>query len=148
MEPLERKSDIEPDALVSRLQEILFPADVLIIMSEPRLKNAFGQVLTLKERQMPQLKARDTRSLIKVKETQTMLLSAEMTLKAALMRKETRENIFYREDFPGPDNLNWLKWIVVHKGKNDEMDFETRDISFETYRFRPELQNNAGDCRV
>ena len=99
-EPLKKKSDVDPDDLVRELQKILFPADVLIIMSESRLTNALGQVLALKEEQMPQLKAKDTRSLIKVKETQTMMLSAEMTLKAALMRKETRENIFYREDFP------------------------------------------------
>jgi late competence protein required for DNA uptake (superfamily II DNA/RNA helicase) len=35
------------------------------------------------------------------------------------MRQETRENIFYREDFPAPDNENWLKWILVEKGKHE-----------------------------
>src|SRR5271157_256295 len=136
-QPLKKRSGVDPDDLVHKLQKILFPADVLIIMSESRLKTALGQVLTLKEEQLPQLKAKETRTLIKVKETQTMILSAEMSLRAALMRKETRENIFYREDFPHPDNGNWLKWILVQKDKDGEMRFSTRAIPFERYNLRP-----------
>ena len=67
-----------------------------------------------------------------------MVLSAEMTLRAAMMRKETRENIFYREDYTEPDNRNWLKWIVVEKGKEEEMIFTTEDIPFDRYKFKPE----------
>jgi succinate dehydrogenase / fumarate reductase flavoprotein subunit len=139
-EPLQNKSGTDPDTLVYELQKILFPVDVLIIMSEPGLKQALKQVLALKEKQLTRLKAKDTRALIKAKETQTMVLSAEMSLRAALMRNETRENIFYREDFKKPDNKNWLKWIIVEKGKNEEMSFTKRDIPFEKYRFRPEAQ--------
>jgi succinate dehydrogenase/fumarate reductase flavoprotein subunit len=140
LEPLQSKSGIDPDTLVHELQKILFPADVLIIMSEPGLQGALTEVLSLKEKALPRLKATDTRTLIKAKETQTMMLSAEMSLRAALMRKETRENIFCREDFKKPDNRNWLKWIIVEKGKNGEMSFTKRDIPFEKYRFRPEGQ--------
>jgi succinate dehydrogenase/fumarate reductase flavoprotein subunit len=139
LEPLRRGSGVDPDDLVRKLQEILFPADVLIIMSEPRLKDALGLVLTLREEHVPHLKAKETRSLIKAKETQTMILSAEMALRAALMRKETRENLFYREDFPVPDNSNWLKWILVQKGEGGQMHFSTQDVPFETYKFLPDL---------
>jgi len=139
-EPLQNRSGTDPDTLVYELQKVLFPVDVLIIMSEPGLKQALKQVLALKEKQLTRLKAKDTRALIKAKETQTMVLSAEMSLRAALMRKETRENIFYREDFKRPDNKNWLKWIIVEKGKNGQMSFTKRDIPFEKYRFRPEAQ--------
>jgi succinate dehydrogenase/fumarate reductase flavoprotein subunit len=83
------------------------------------------------------MKASGTRDLIKARETQTMVLSAEMTLRASMMRKETRENIFYREDYPNPDNAKWLKWIVVQKGSNGNMEFSTEDIPFDKYKSRP-----------
>jgi succinate dehydrogenase/fumarate reductase flavoprotein subunit len=107
-------------------------------MSEPKLKDALDQVIKLKEDKLPSLNATDVRTLIKSKETQTMVLSAEMSLKAAIMRKETRENIFYREDINEVDNKNWLKWIMVEKETEGEMKFSTEDIPFDRYKFKPE----------
>ena len=66
-----------------------------------------------------------------------------MTLRASMMRKETRENIFYREDYSEADNKNWLKWIYVKKGHNDDIQFSTKDIPFEDYQFQPE-NNSTG----
>lgn len=140
MAPLKKESACDPDGLVHEIQKILFPVNVLIIRNETNLKRALDQVLRLKEEKLHDMSAGDVRSLVKVKETQTMFLSAEMTLRSALMRKETRENIFYREDFPNPDNVNWLKWILVKKGERGEMNFSTEEIPFERYRFRPDRQ--------
>ena len=56
---------------------------------------------------------------------------------AALMRKESRESIFYREDYPEPDNENWLKWIIAEKGKDGEIRFTTEPVPFEKYKFKP-----------
>jgi succinate dehydrogenase/fumarate reductase flavoprotein subunit len=137
-EPMERRSGTDPDRLIHNLQEILFPVDVLIIMNEPKLKEALKEVLKLRHEQLPHLKATDIRTLIKSKEAQTMILAAEMTLRASLMRKETRENIFYREDFDSADNSNWLKWIIVEKGREGEMNFTTEEIPFEKYKLKPE----------
>ena len=140
-EPVEKGGGHDPDALVHELQKILFPADVLIIMSEARLQKALERVVSLKREQLGSLKVSDLRGLIKAKETETMFLSAEMTLKASLMRKETRENIFYRADYPNADNANWLKWIVVEKGSHGDMKFSTEDVPFERYTFRPAQEN-------
>ncbi len=135
--PLGRPSSLDPDRLVRELQEILFPADVLIIMSESKLARALDEVLELKREKLPQMKATDTRTLIKTRETETMMLSAEMTLRASLMRKERRENIFYRDDYPGPDNENWLRWILVEKAEDGSMRFTTEPVPVERYRFQP-----------
>jgi succinate dehydrogenase/fumarate reductase flavoprotein subunit len=135
--PLEKERGLDPDALVHELQRILFPADVLIIMSEPKLQEALESVMRLKREKLGSLRASDMRELIKARETQTMVLSAEMTLRASMMRKETRENIFYREDYPNADNAKWLKWIVVRKGSNGDMTFSTEDVPFDRYKFRP-----------
>jgi succinate dehydrogenase/fumarate reductase flavoprotein subunit len=137
LEPEQRLSGVDPDRLIRELQEILFPAGTLIIMNESRLTNALNRVMKLKDEKVPCLKASDVRTLIKSKEAQTMVLSAEMTLRGSLMREETRESIFYREDYPTPDNKNWLKWIVVKKGRAGEMEFSTEAIPFERYLHKP-----------
>lgn len=136
-EPSRRESGLGPDSIVRELQKILFPANVLIIMSETGLTRALKAVLKLKEEKLPALWAHDTRTLIKSKEAQTMVLSAEMTLRASLMRKERRENIFYREDYEGPDNKNWLRWIFAEKGPDGQMRFAAEPVPVERYRFRP-----------
>jgi succinate dehydrogenase/fumarate reductase flavoprotein subunit len=149
-EPLEKESGYKPDALVHELQRILFPADVLIILRESKLQEALEEVMGLKREKLDCLRACDTRELIKVKETQTMVLSAEMTLRASIMRKETRENIFYRTDYPDADNAKWLKWILVEKGSNRDMKFSTEGIPFERYTFRPPIGGQPGspECHL
>lgn len=137
--PLQPEQGVDPDNLVHEIQKILFPVDALIIMSEPKLQNALDQILTMKTDNLPYLKATNIRTLIKSKETQTMMLSAEMTLKASMMRKETRENIFYREDYNEADNRNWLKWIIAQKGSNGEIHLSTKDIPFDRYPFKPDI---------
>lgn len=139
-EPLQTASGEDPDHLVSDLQKVLFPATTLLIMNETHLKAALKDVLMLKEERLPNLGAADIRTLIKIKEAQTMVLSAEMTLQAALMREETRENIFYREDFQAPDNKNWLKWITAEKGEQGDLILSKEDIPFDKYPFRPDAQ--------
>lgn len=138
LQPLKPEQGVDPDSLVHDIQKILFPVDALIIMSESKLQNALDQILAMKAENLPHLKATDVRTLIKAKEAQTMMLSAEMTLKASMMRKETRENIFYREDYNEVDNENWLKWIIAAKGHDGEINFSTEDIPFEKYPFKPE----------
>lgn len=139
LKPLEIKEGVDPDVLVNDLQKILFPVDTLIIMSEPKLQRALDQTLALKAEKLPLLCGTDVRTLIKTKETQTMMLSAEMTLMASMMRKETRENIFYREDYKEVDNKNWLKWIFAEKTNDGVIHFSTEDIPFEDYLFKPEI---------
>jgi succinate dehydrogenase/fumarate reductase flavoprotein subunit len=135
--PLTRETGYAPEAVVHELQKILFPADVLIIMREPKLREVLDRVLALKEKTQAGFKAHDLRGVIKAKETETMLLSAEMSLRASIMRRETRENIFYREDYPETDNENWLKWIIVQKGSDGAISFSTEDIPYDRYKFRP-----------
>lgn len=136
--PLKNEKGTKADEVVYQLQKTLFPADVLIIMSDPKLQTALEDVTAIKDEMVPSLEAGDIRTLVKVKEARTMVLAAEMSLRAALMRKETRPNIFYREDYPSCDNTNWLKWIIVEKGSDEKMNFFTRDIPFSEYKFKPQ----------
>ena len=136
--PAQKETGINPDRVVYKLQEILFPVDVLIVMKEENLKSALKRVIALKEEFIGQFKADDVRGLAKIRETETMLLAAEMTLKASLKRQETRRNIFYREDYPETDNTRWLKWITVTKASGGGMDFAFENVPFDRYKFKPE----------
>ncbi len=67
--PLAREAGHDPDAVVHELQKILFPADVLIIMSEPKLQQALRSVLELNDKTQGAFKAQDLRQVIKARET-------------------------------------------------------------------------------
>jgi hypothetical protein len=43
-----------------------------------------------------------------------------MKLKASLMRTESRGS-HYRRDYPARNDKEWLAWILISKGKNNEM---------------------------
>jgi hypothetical protein len=70
-------------------------------------------------------------------EMRNLVLAAELQLKAAIQRTETR-NIL-REDYPFTDNVNWLKWIMV-RNENDKQKWWTEDIPMESYPVTPKRE--------
>ena len=58
------------------------------------------------------LRAADTHELVRLKETEAMLLAAELMLRASLERTESRMSHF-REDYDFRDDENWLAWIDI-----------------------------------
>ena len=64
-----------------------------------------------------------------------MLIAAEMSLRASLLRTESRSSCF-REDHPHRDNGSWLKWIDLREG-GGRMALTTEPVPFENYKFRP-----------
>ena len=59
-----------------------------------------------------------------------MIISAEMKLKASLMRKESRCSHF-RLDYPEMDTGNWNAWINIYKGRDGSMNLEKQP--FDTW---------------
>lgn len=58
------------------------------------------------------MKAVALHALGKAQEAKSFALIAELTLRSALFRKESR-GYQYREDYPYTDNRNWLKWVMI-----------------------------------
>jgi len=52
-----------------------------------------------------------------------MIISAEMKLKASIMRKESRLS-HCRLNYPEVDYENWQAWINIYKGSDGRMEFE------------------------
>ncbi len=132
--PLSRTSAIEPPELVRAIQDVMSPAGNSVYMRQDRLEAALGNILDLKAK-AAQLRAKDWHYLSACNEVASMLVSAEMFFRAALMRKESR-GWHMREDYPRMDNKNWLKWIIVQH-KKGEMVVSTEDVPVERYPLKP-----------
>lgn len=112
LEPLERKGGFSPQWVTQLLQNTLMPYFVSYIKRADRLEANLSMVLYYQEQLAPKLFARDLHQLRLAHETRSMLLSAEMRLRSALFRTESRGNHF-REDFPRRRDPEWLAWIRI-----------------------------------
>lgn len=121
--PLNREAGYSPDWVTQTLQGIMIPNFVLYIKKESMMKAALAYIEELRDHHLPMLKAKDLHELRLAHETKNMIISAEMKLKASLMRTESRCS-HYRLDYPDMDNENWQAWINIFKGDNGAMQFE------------------------
>jgi succinate dehydrogenase/fumarate reductase flavoprotein subunit len=74
------------------------------------------------------LRAKNFHELRLVHETANMIVTAEMKLKASIMRTESRCS-HYRLDYPEVDNENWNVWINIIKGEDGTMQFEKQPFN-------------------
>jgi succinate dehydrogenase/fumarate reductase flavoprotein subunit len=121
--PLKRESGYGPAWVTQILQGIMIPNFVIYIKKESLLKAALAYVEELRDHHMPMLRAADLHELRLAHETSHMIISAEMKLKASIMRKESRCS-HYRLDYPELDNENWQAWINIFKGADGHMELE------------------------
>ncbi len=128
--PLKRKVGYSPAWVTQTLQGIMIPNFVIYIKKETILRAALAYVEELRDHHMPMLRAADLHELRLAFETANMILSAEMKLKASLMRKESRCS-HYRLDYPETDTKNWNAWINIYKGCDGKMKLEKQ--SFDSW---------------
>jgi succinate dehydrogenase/fumarate reductase flavoprotein subunit len=121
--PLKRGSGYSPAWVTQTLQGIMIPNFVLYIKKETMLKASLLYVEELLDHHLSKLKANSMHELRLAHETKNMVISAQMKLKASLMRKESRCS-HYRLDYPNVDNKNWQAWINIYKDKDGQMAFE------------------------
>jgi succinate dehydrogenase/fumarate reductase flavoprotein subunit len=132
--PQKRSSGIQPPELVRAIQDVMSPVGNSIYMREDRLKKALSKVLEIKAK-LPELWAKDWQYLSACNEVKSMATGAEMFFRASMERKESR-GWHIREDYPGMDNKNWLKWIIL-QNKKGEMLISTEDVPIERYPIKP-----------
>lgn len=114
--PLNEKSRADSDRILRDLQGVMFAYDIGILKREDRLQNALEQVSRLAE-EFKNISAPHTHELVRLKETEAMLLAARFILGASLYRTESRLSHF-REDYDARDDDNWLVWVDVAEGGN------------------------------
>ncbi len=126
--PLKRESGYSPAWVTQTLQGIMIPNFILYIKKENLMQAALAYIEELRDHHLPLLRASDLHELRLAHETANMIISAEMKLKASLMRTESRCS-HYRLDYPDMDNENWQAWINIFKGKDGTMKFEKQAFS-------------------
>ncbi len=133
--PLRREQGIDPEHVILAVQEAVIPYDALLIRHGERLKKAIEKITAVQESEVPLLYASDPHYLRTAHEAKNLLTTAEIQLKAALYRKDSRTGV--REDYPFEDNIDWLKFVRARKGENG-VQILTQDISTEKYPIQVE----------
>jgi succinate dehydrogenase flavoprotein subunit len=108
---LDAASEAKSDAILRELQHVMFAYDVGILKRADRLEGALAHVERLAG-QARELAAPHVHELVRLKETEAMLLAARLILGASLVRTESRLSHF-REDFDARDDANWAVWVDV-----------------------------------
>ncbi len=126
--PLKREAGYSPAWVTQTLQGIMIPNFIIYIKKENLMKAALAYVEELRDHHIPMLRASNMHELRLAHETKNMVISAEMKLKASLMRKESRCS-HYRLDYPEMDTENWQAWINIFKGEDGIMQFEKQPFN-------------------
>lgn len=117
--PLSVESGFSPDWARDQLYAIMSPYWIMETKSEESLSAALVQVEFLRDEVVPKLVAADSHTQRLCLEAKHKILSAEMKLRAALERKESR-GFHYRSDYPYRDD-NYLCYITLTKGEDGSM---------------------------
>ena len=121
--PLKRERGYSPAWVTQVLQAVMIPNFVLYIKKERMMLGALAYVEELREHHVPMLLANDLHTLRLAHETENMIITAEMKLKASIMRKESRCS-HYRLDYPDIDYENWQAWINIWQDDKGQMQLE------------------------
>ncbi len=112
--PARCRGGFSPRWVTQLLQNTMMPYFITYIKKGDRLKAALTIIEFMQEQLVPKLFARDPHELRLAHETKNMVLSAEMRLRSALFRTESR-GTHYREDYPRRDDVNWLAWTKIRE---------------------------------
>jgi succinate dehydrogenase/fumarate reductase flavoprotein subunit len=112
--PRETAEGFSAEWVTATLQNTMTPMHILYIKDRRRLDGALASIEFLRQHCAPRLIARDGHELRAAHETRSMLLNAEMKLRASLYREESR-GTHYREDFPLRDDKEWHCWVTLSK---------------------------------
>jgi succinate dehydrogenase/fumarate reductase flavoprotein subunit len=133
--PLGRSGDIDAAEVTYQVHEAIVPMKYNRVREAGRMREALGILREAREK-LPRVGAADFHDLARYHSAESMLMAAEFTYQAALVREESRAQHF-REDFPERDDKNWLKWINIEQGEGGPK-LSTLPVPVESYRLQPD----------
>jgi succinate dehydrogenase/fumarate reductase flavoprotein subunit len=117
-QPLNLDKGFSPTWARDVLQGIMAPYWVMKNKSEATLMAALTQVEYMRDHVAPRLLARNSHGLRLCHEMKHKINACELKLRAALARKESRGQNFFREDYPKRNDAEFLKYIIQRKDEN------------------------------
>lgn len=137
--PLSWKGEALPYEVVHYLDRVISMPENSLARTEASIHNVLD--LLAQERgklsQTIHVPAGDGHHLSKAVEARTMIDLLEVTYTAIDARKETR-GFQSRADYPQRDDKNWLKWVILSRGKDGRPEVSFERIPMERYPFKPE----------
>ena len=132
--PLCREGGARAEEIIQAVQEVVVPLKYSMRRTRERLEEALARIAAVEAR-LPELGAGDPHELGRCHEARAIVLCAEIGFRAALARTESR-GWHYREDYPWRDDANWLRWVIVKKGR-EGMVVDTEAVPVERFGIRP-----------
>ena len=123
-ESLRRGGGLAPAEMMSSLRELMW-GKAGPVRSEAGLTEALGEVEGLRNKLLLSMAATGS-AMLEALEAPMALDVAEMVIRSALARKESR-GAHFREEYPEEDE-SWLKVVVLEKGGGGEMEVSTRPV--------------------
>jgi len=119
-ESLKRKKGMASKEATVRIQEILFSPDVAIVKNRDTLRDAIEKLSALKGEMDHSIFAADGHELIKTVEVRSMVVLAELIVKSALLREESR-GCHFRGDYPEKDDDRFKRWSYLQQDDKGKM---------------------------
>jgi fumarate reductase (CoM/CoB) subunit A len=121
----ERQGGVRGFEIKNKIKKIMWE-ECALVRSGDGLDKALKVIDRIKREDLPNLTARNSskvlnKGLLEALEAQNMVEIAEMTVRSALMREESRRS-HYRTDFLNRDDKNWLKNTII-KSEGDSIVF-------------------------
>jgi succinate dehydrogenase/fumarate reductase flavoprotein subunit len=129
--PLERKEGIRPTELKKRIRRLMSRC-MMFERTGEELEKGIKEVESMRNEMLPRVWSsvkikRFNLEWLEILEVRNMVDIAEMAMRSALMRTESR-GLHERADFPNEDPL-WLKHIIVSK-KDNGLELATEPVVF------------------
>ena len=134
LNPMKHKGDVDAAEVAYRVHEAVVPMKYNRQREASRMKEALGIVQDARNK-LSRVQPRDFHDLARYHSADSMVIAAEFTYSAALMREESRAGHF-REDFPQRDDKNWFKWITIEQRDGAPL-LATLPVPVENYRWKP-----------
>lgn len=110
-----REDGMRPANLKKQIRQVVGKA-LAPIRNEQVLENGLKDIIMLREKMLPKLCVPDVKrfnlALMEAIEAELMLDVAELAIRCALFRKESRGH-HYREDYPQMDDKNWRVQTII-----------------------------------
>ena len=128
--PLQRKDGVDVYEMRKKMQEVAWKY-IGPIREESGLNACIAEVENLKKESLPNLACKNkgkiyNREWLTALENVPLLLTMEIVARASLERKESR-GAMYRVDYPGTDNRDWLKNVIV-KNIDGKVSLEAKPV--------------------
>jgi len=133
--PMARADEIDAAEVTYQVHEAIVPMKYNRAREAGRMNEALGILQDAREKLL-RVGASDFHHLARYHSAESMLMAAEFTYKAALMREESRAQHF-REDFPQRDDENWFRWINIEQGEGGPK-LSTLPVPVGSYHLQPD----------